>query len=310
MLTIFSAPKAFDDPKIATIQHNAIHSWTQLGREVEVLLIGDDSGVAAVADDLGLRHLPAVEKNYQGTPLIHAIFEIAAEQASHGVLAYVNADILLLSDFMPAVKQCSARFDNYMIVGQRWDMDLGRQLNFGPSWEKRLRQQLRSEARLHPPAGSDYFVFPKGQFGKLPPFALGRAGWDNWMIYNARHLGIPVVDATRSITAVHQDHDYGHLAGGVPHYRLPESRENVEMGGGTYTVFTLSDATWKINGRGLAKISISQVGLRRAIEADFIARVGAGPNLKFVRALFHPISAIRSLMARIFQPAADKAKPE
>ena len=34
------------------------------------------------------------------------------------------------------------------------------------------------------------------------------------MIYRARSLGIPVIDATRAVTAVHQDHDYSHVPEG------------------------------------------------------------------------------------------------
>ena len=32
----------------------------------------------------------------------------------------------------------------------------------------------------------------------MPDFAIGRAGWDNWMIYHARQQGWPVIDGTPS----------------------------------------------------------------------------------------------------------------
>jgi len=51
LITLFSAPKPYTDPHIATIQRNAIKSWTLLS-DVEVLLIGDEKGVAEVADEL------------------------------------------------------------------------------------------------------------------------------------------------------------------------------------------------------------------------------------------------------------------
>jgi len=65
----------------------------------------------------------------------------------------------------------------------------------------------------------------------MPQFAIGRAGWDNWMIYWARRQGWPVVDATWDIFIIHQNHDYSHLPGGKPHYRQPESFDNIRMAG-------------------------------------------------------------------------------
>ncbi|GMR10738.1 MAG: hypothetical protein BMS9Abin28_1561 [Anaerolineae bacterium] len=294
-LTIFTSPKPFDDALIATIQRNAIGSWIHQACEVEVMLIGDEIGMAQAAHDLGVRHLTGVEKNEHGTPLINSIFSIADQEASNSLLAYINADILLLDDFLPAVRRSADRFDRFMMVGQRWDLDLDSELSFESGWARAMREQLETSGMLHPPAGSDYFVFPRGQFGRLPPFALGRAGWDNWMIFNARRLVVPVIDATQSITVVHQNHDYRHLDGGEPHYRLPESCKNVELGGGPETVFTLADANWRLNGHGLRRTRMSASGLRRWIEAAAIARLGPGRRLRLVHALFHPIETARWL---------------
>jgi hypothetical protein len=101
---------------------------------------------------------------------------------------------------------------------------------------------VKSRGRLHPPGGSDYFIFPWACFTTLPDFAIGRAGWDNWMFYHARRQGWPVIDASSSLTIIHQDHDYSHLPGGQPHYRLPESHENTRLAGGRRLIFTLLDA--------------------------------------------------------------------
>jgi len=54
-LTIFSAPKPFSDPHIATIQRNAIRSWRELGAEVDVILVGEEPGLAEAAREHGLQ---------------------------------------------------------------------------------------------------------------------------------------------------------------------------------------------------------------------------------------------------------------
>jgi hypothetical protein len=208
-------------------------------------------------------------------------------------MCYVNADVILLSDLLAAVRDVSARFDRYLLIGRRWDLDVPAPLATSAGWEEGLRERIREEGRLHPPTGSDYFVFPREMFVEMPPFALGRAGWDNWMIYAGRHARVPVVDCTEAITAVHQTHDYAHLPGGRPHFRLPESRENVEMGGGRVTVFTMFDATWRLGREGLARRGWWERGLARSFESALYAAMGAGRAARLARMVLHPFDTIR-----------------
>ena len=45
-------------------------------------------------------------------------------------------------------------------------------------------------------------------WGKIPDFIIGRPGYDNWLIWKARRSLIPVVDASESVKAIHQNHYY------------------------------------------------------------------------------------------------------
>ena len=292
-VTIFSAPKPFVDPHVATIQRNAIRSWNALGPQVEVLLIGDDQGIAEAATELGVRHLGGVERNEKGTPLISSIFELAQQSAAHSVLTYVNTDILLLDDFLPSLDRVAGQFSQFLVVGQRWDLDQTRALEFSNGWSDELRARLKNNGQIHPPAGSDYFVFPRGLFHTLPHFALGRSGWDNWMIFAARRMGTPVIDASGSITVVHQSHDYRHLEGGEPHYGQTESLENVRLGGGKETIFTLSDATWRMADGKVSKVRWPGRTIGRWAEAEIVARLGPGHASRLVRSALHPVELLR-----------------
>src|SRR5690606_38771012 len=162
-----------------------------LGPDVEVFLIGEEAGLAEVAREFGVTHLPDVRRNSEGTPLVSSIFDLARQASSSPLLAYVNADIILLPDFVTAARQVMKQAEQFLIVGQRWDLDVRSRLDFSPGWEERLRTDLNARGRLHPPAGSDYFIFPRALFTEMPEFAIGRAGWDNWMIYHARKQGFP-----------------------------------------------------------------------------------------------------------------------
>ena len=72
LITLFSAPKPFTNPHIALIQRNAIKSWTLLP-EVEVILLGEEAGLAEAARELGVQHIPHVERNANGVPLISSV---------------------------------------------------------------------------------------------------------------------------------------------------------------------------------------------------------------------------------------------
>ncbi len=292
-MTIFTTPKPFTDPVINMIQRNAIGSWTQLSGRIEILLIGDDPGVAETALELGVRHVPDVERNLNGTPRVDSIFRIAKEESPSRLLCYVNADILILDDFLRSVSRVDEQFDQFLIAGQRWDLGIDSPLDFKSDWVRELRSRIRPEGRLHPPAGSDYFVFRRDFGLDLPPFALGRAGWDNWLIYAGRRARIPVVDATQAITVVHQDHGYDHLPQGEIHYRLPESRENVRLAGGHAFIFRLTDSDWRLIDGNLVQKRPGEQGLRRWIEVSLISRLGPGIASRLVRGLFHPVGYVR-----------------
>ena len=241
-LTIFSAPKPFSDPHIATIQRNAIQSWLHLDPDVELFLVGDEPGMAEVVDEFHIKHLPDVKRNEAGTPLVNSIFDLAREASTSPFLAYVNADILLLPDIVQATQQVASQAERFLIIGQRWDLDVHQTLDFGPGWAKRLIDRVHEEGQLHAPAGSDYFIFPRSLFADMPEFAIGRAGWDNWMIYQALRQRLAVVDATPSLMIVHQNHDYNHLPEGKPHYDHAESRKNEVLAGGSGNLFMVLDS--------------------------------------------------------------------
>ena len=289
MITLFTAPKPFLDPHICTIQRNALDAWRHLHPAIEVFVVGDEEGIQKAAREFGHKGIGVIKRNQLGTPLLNDIFQSVRERASYDVLCYANADILFLDDLLPAAERLEERFDNFLAVGQRWDMDIRERLDLSDDWSDRLRERILDKGRLHPPMGSDYFLFPKDLFQDMPPFALGRAGWDNWMIFAGRHAGFPVVDATHAITIIHQNHDYHHLPDGKPHYRLPESDENVRLAGGREAMFTLEDANWMMTESNLRRFALAERDVSRVLERGFIAHVGAGRMAQWIRKAFHPV---------------------
>jgi len=297
-LTLFTAPKPFTNPHIATIQRNAIRSWQQMGSGVEVLLLGDEAGMAETAKELGVRHLPELTRNASGTPLISSLFETARTQNASPLLAYVNADILLFPGFLSSALKTLARTPKFLLVGQRYDLEVTRELDFSTGWEESLKAECQTKGSLHKPSGSDYFIYPRQCFTHIPDFAIGRAGWDNWMIYFARRQGWKTIDATDEIQIIHQNHDYSHLPGGQAHYHLPETDENVRLAGGRRTIFTLPDADWRYRNGQLERVKLSGSKLKREIEIFPLIKLRSLFLGEVSYYLFHPRKAWAALRAR------------
>lgn len=266
LLTLFSAPKPFTDPHIAMIQRNAVQSWTLLP-DVEVILLGEETGLAEAARDLGVKHIRNVARNTSGTPLISSMFQLARENSNTKLLCIINADMILMPDFVDAAKQSAKLKDKFVLLSQRWDLDVMAPVEFTEGWQHRLSSTVHGQGQLHRPAGSDFFLFPKSCYRNIPDFTIGRAGWDNWMIYRARKERWPVIDCTPSVMIVHQNHDYSHLPDGKPHYEHPDTNENIRLAGGEANVrYTIVDATHQLVSGKLIRPKLTYLRFMRGLE--------------------------------------------
>lgn len=214
-LTIFGTPKPFRGI-FDRIQRNATWSWAQLEPRAEVMLIGDDEGTAEVSRSLGVRHVPSVARSPKNVPLLDDLWAIGQREATADTCVFVNADIVLTDDLLAAVAAVRGRLDGpFLAIGQRWDLELdddlaARATGAGASWMRDLRLRARRDGRRNSPLWVDWFAFPRGQYDELPPFVVGRPGYDHWLVWHTLSRGIPVIDASEAVTAVHQHHDYSH----------------------------------------------------------------------------------------------------
>jgi hypothetical protein len=280
LLTIFTAPKPFTDEHIATIQRNALQSWTHLGPDVNVILMGNEEGMAVAASEFGVRHMPEAATNEKGTPLINSMFNLARQNSDSPLLVYVNADILLMPDLVTSVRSVFARLAKFLMVGQRRDLDVRTALDFSLGWEARLCERVAREGKLHSILGIDCFVFPRDCYTDVPPFAIGRAGWDNWMLYKAYQEKWPRIDMTPSVMIVHQDHDYSHLPNQT-YYGHPETEENIRLAGGKInTHFSLLDVNRRLVRNRLRPVRLTLYRLMRLAEL-FTLKINHPPRRFF-----------------------------
>ena len=209
MLSFFSAPK-FCSGDTRIIQFNAIRSWAKIYPQCEIIIFSKDGSSDELINELNLRVVRNFECNKYGTPIVNDLFHQAQKIASNDILCYVNSDIILLNDFITSVIRIQ-NLENFLVIGRRWDVNVSYYINFNSHYESEIKNTVKRNGKLHSPSGIDYFIFKRRTIEKMPHFAVGRPGWDNWLICHCRSKKFKIIDATSQIMAIHQNHDYSHI---------------------------------------------------------------------------------------------------
>lgn len=252
MLTFFTTAKPFVGHN-GVIQRNALKSWTLVHPSVEVILFGDEEGAACVAGELGIRHEPQIGKNQAGSNRVDCMFARAQAIARHDVLCYSNCDIIFTQDFRDSLARVLAMHKEFLMVGRRWDAGITEPCDFtDANWQKQTSGFALLTGKQRGPDWIDYFVFSRGLFADLPGLVVGRVFWDNWMVWKALDLKKPVLDASKAIVAVHQNHDYRHHPQGKSGvWSGEEAAANYKLAGGWRHLRTIADATELLCGSAL-----------------------------------------------------------
>jgi len=205
-ITLISVPKPLINPHIRLIQENALASWSRL-KDIRLVVAGDDKEVRTLAKKYGAAMMEKLDVNEEGTPYLNKVIQRAKELMPADVIVYVNADIILMDDFIEAIEAVDK--ENFLLVGRRTDLLVKKKVNFDRDELAALRKKAIKKGRLRRETAIDYFAFTPGIFGKVPPLLVGRAWFDNCLVHRARKRGA-VVDATGVVLAIHQNHEYAH----------------------------------------------------------------------------------------------------
>lgn len=265
-ITLFTAPKPFTNPHINIIQRNALQNWLQLGPEIAVLMMGRETGMPEVAAEMGIRHVHEVTCHEAGPPIISSMMDYARKLTDSPYLCITNADVLFFPEILKATRDAARLSDKFLLLSQRWDLDIQELYDFSPGWDVRLWADVQRRGKLHPPLGSDYFIFPRELLTDIPDFTIGRSGWDNWIIYHAMQSGWATLDITPSLRLVHQNHDYSHLPGNRPPYKLPETKQNIALAGGEENMLTIMDIPQQLADGKIRPSPVTALRLVRKLE--------------------------------------------
>jgi hypothetical protein len=180
------------------------------------------------------------------------------------------------------------------MAGRRWDVDISEPWDFlAPEWESRLRTDVLTRGTRLTQHAIDYFVFPRGMYREIPPLVIGRYWWDHWLLWRARSISVPVVDATANVMAVHQNHDHAYHPQGLHGvWHGQEAQANRQFAGQGRHLFTLDDATHLLTGGEIEPNRLYRLApLRRAFVR--LANVTWYPALEATKPIRHALGLRR-----------------
>jgi hypothetical protein len=285
MISFLTSAKSFDGPA-RQIQLKAIRSWMRLHSDVEVFLYGSSAGAEQVCHDLRITYIPEIESSPGGPPYLNAILSHAEIHAKHDLQMYVNCDIIFCSPLVELLT--TLNMPEFLIVGQRINLSSDVAIDIGDNDPASQVISLAScgKVALEGPGAMDYFVFQRGTLGDVGPLIIGRFGYDSALVATCLKKGIPIIDATLSIIALHQDHGYDHVQGGRDGilYRR-EGEQNKRLHGILHSAPNTADAHFMLVGKKLIPICCRSDSLRR-LELYFRFTLGITPAWLLLRAFW------------------------
>ncbi|KAK2148242.1 hypothetical protein LSH36_507g00019 [Paralvinella palmiformis] len=169
----------------------------------------------AISPNWTVRILHALRHNL---PIIRVIVKDVLSVSSTPFVGYANADVLFDRSLLATLRYLSESLDvskqMVLIVGRRRNIDIKTiDLGSGDNLTKIISQM--DNIRPFVDVAEDYFIISRRglPWDEIPDFVVGRVGYDNWLVAKARDWNITLIDASRTVLALHQCGTDGYTSG-------------------------------------------------------------------------------------------------
>eukprot|EP01059_Diplonema_ambulator_P005877 TRINITY_DN15660_c0_g1_i1.p1 TRINITY_DN15660_c0_g1~~TRINITY_DN15660_c0_g1_i1.p1 ORF type:complete len:614 (+),score=159.27 TRINITY_DN15660_c0_g1_i1:1731-3572(+) len=238
-ILLFTSPKPVKgeySKRHATVLAN----WKRLPC-TEPLVITDDEDTLAATKQHHIATDNSVEiQHTYAQPTYRGLFDTAFKHSAYKYAMYSNSDIMYstnLAETFLAVLKFKEANDEYrdaplLIIGQRTNIGVGDDWEAGDRWYEAV-EALEREGKMFQPDAEDYFLVSRDlvKWRDMPDFVVGGAAFDNWFVAKVVKSAkrVLTVDATRTITAVHMDHETHRACGSKCSHNAPKSAYNTKL---------------------------------------------------------------------------------
>ncbi|XP_052817697.1 uncharacterized protein LOC128243790 isoform X2 [Mya arenaria] len=215
ILTLFTTWNYNPDKNLV---HNlTVTNWLSLHPFVIPVVFTNDSDVAADCSRKGWGVLPVLVSAAEGIPVLKYMYRDVMEKYNTTFYAYSNADILFTDTLPDSLVQIITNTSldltqPGMIVGKRTNVE-NVTLDEGSDWYN-ITWVAKERGKLFTGWAEDYFIttrpFPWHDMAEV---VIGRRAYDNWLVVHSRKLKYTVIDATKTVLAVHLTTEAGNFEG-------------------------------------------------------------------------------------------------
>ena len=208
----------YEDEKNITLT-NSLKNWVSFLPVIKPVLFINRyfTEVANYASSLGWTVVTEYNTRSR-VPLIKDMFFRAQQISNASFYGFSNADILYddsLLKTLHALEPCAEALHRFLVVGRRTNVDVRKLPDPHLFTPADVKQALHSpSAQLFWPDVQDYFFIFRNDFiwSELPDLVVGRPGFDNFVVAKAWRSRLPVIDATLTLSALHQTDQHGNQA--------------------------------------------------------------------------------------------------
>ena len=206
ILTLFTT---FDYNKVKfSINNKTLHNWKSLPN-VNVIVFTNSVHVKYYSELAGWQVLPVTDE-VDGIPILPGMFLEAKKKFSTKYYAFANGDLLFTDSLINTLRTISCSYDvtspkGLLIVGRRTNVPAQVISNENAVNWSSLQHISANYGELFQTDAEDYFIsdvhYP---WDKFLPVIVGRRGYDNWVVAYSRNSNLSVIDASESVTCLHQ----------------------------------------------------------------------------------------------------------
>ncbi len=254
-ITLLSTFKRLDDDEYNLSIRNSVESWKKAILPHGNIILFDDlkgriKGLSNIDDITVIEEL---KKNRWNIPTLDYMFHQAKEAYPRTqYICYVNGDIILPDDFYDRIAPLFELKTEFMLGASPFDIPCPFFINYSDKdWYTKVISQHGGYWRGD--VAIDLFLFTRNALRRIPPFAVGRSAYDNYLIGHGKEVTGTLINGTRGIGAIHQDHDYRPFKNFYHVVSLPEAEKNKKIAGG-YCRCSLKMATHVLDQNGLSLI--------------------------------------------------------
>ena len=200
------------------IHWNVLKNWASFWPKIRPILFIDDTDANLISFASGQNWtvVPVPAKSRHGTPQLKDMFFMSQKLVPGSVFyGYANGDLLFdvgLGDTLETVAKYLDQLRRSLVIGMRTNVNINGRKVVNLETVVRL---AKHEGKLFRTDAEDYFLIAHNEFpwNVVPNLVIGRPAYDNFLVATAVKYAMSVVDATKTLVAVHQTGNDGNFAG-------------------------------------------------------------------------------------------------